>query len=36
MTGGRLEVGEPLKNFRGVLSGVPVYEPDADNRAPLK
>jgi circadian clock protein KaiC len=33
MTGGRLEVGEPLRNFRGVLSGVPVYEPDPDNRA---
>jgi circadian clock protein KaiC len=36
MTAGRLEVGEPLRNFRGVLSGVPVYEPDADNRAPQK
>lgn len=33
MTGGRLEVGEPLRDFRGVLSGVPVYEPDPDNRA---
>jgi circadian clock protein KaiC len=27
MTSGRLEVGEPLRDFRGILSGVPVYEP---------
>jgi circadian clock protein KaiC len=27
MTKGRLEVGAPLRDFRGVLSGVPVYEP---------
>jgi circadian clock protein KaiC len=32
MSGGRLEVGEPLRNFRGVLSGIPVYEPDVDKR----
>jgi circadian clock protein KaiC len=23
---GGIKVGEPLKNFRGVLTGVPVYE----------
>jgi circadian clock protein KaiC len=23
---GRISVGEPLKNFRGVLTGVPQYE----------
>jgi circadian clock protein KaiC len=33
MTNGRLEVGEPLREFRGVLSGVPVYDPDASKRA---
>jgi circadian clock protein KaiC len=27
MTKGRLEIGEPLRDFRGVLSGVPIYEP---------
>jgi len=33
MTGGRIEVGEPLRDFRGVLSGTPVPEPAASNRA---
>jgi circadian clock protein KaiC len=33
MTGGRLEIGEPLRDFRGILAGVPVYEPDADKLA---
>jgi circadian clock protein KaiC len=32
MANGRLEVGEPLRDFRGVLSGVPVYEPVGDRR----
>ena len=27
MANGRLEIGEPLRDFRGILSGVPVYEP---------
>jgi circadian clock protein KaiC len=26
MTDGRIQVGDPLRNFRGVLTGVPVYE----------
>jgi circadian clock protein KaiC len=26
---GRIEVGEPLKQFRGILTGVPVFEPFA-------
>ena len=25
---GRIEVGEPLRHFRGVLTGVPVIERD--------
>jgi circadian clock protein KaiC len=33
---GRIEVGEPLRNFRGILTGVPVAEsptsPPAENR----
>lgn len=28
---GRIEVGEPLRHFRGVLSGVPIYEPDGNS-----
>jgi circadian clock protein KaiC len=32
MTNGRLEIGEPLRDFRGVLSGVPIYEPAGDAR----
>lgn len=36
MTNGRLEVGEPLRDFRGVLSGTPVFEPDVDLRATAK
>lgn len=27
MINNRLEIGEPLRNFRGVMSGVPFYEP---------
>jgi circadian clock protein KaiC len=34
MSRGRLEVGEPLRNFRGVLSGIPVYEPYVDKGGP--
>ena len=30
MTAGRIRVGDPLRNFRGVLTGVPVYEGPAD------
>ena len=30
MTAGRIRVGDPLRNFRGVLTGVPVYEGTAD------
>jgi circadian clock protein KaiC len=26
LNGGRLEVGEALRDFRGILTGVPVYE----------
>lgn len=26
MTNGHIQVGEPLKNFRGILTGVPVFE----------
>ncbi|HEY2148834.1 MAG TPA: ATPase domain-containing protein, partial [Pirellulales bacterium] len=30
MAHGRLEVGEPLRDFRGVLTGIPAYEPSGD------
>jgi circadian clock protein KaiC len=30
MHDGRIQVGETLRNFRGVLTGVPVYEGSAD------
>ena len=26
LDGGRIVIGEPLRDFRGVLTGVPVYE----------
>jgi circadian clock protein KaiC len=32
MTRGGLEIGDPLREFRGVLSGVPVFEPNAAAR----
>ena len=30
MTNGRIQVGKALRHFRGVLTGVPVYEGSAD------
>jgi circadian clock protein KaiC len=30
MTGGRIRVGDTLRDFRGVLTGVPVYEGSSD------
>jgi circadian clock protein KaiC len=30
LSGGRIQVGEPLRHFRGVLTGVPVYEGSSD------
>ena len=30
MTEGHIKVGEPLRNFRGVLTGVPVYEGSSE------
>ena len=30
MNGGRIRVGDPLRHFRGVLTGVPVYEGSTD------
>jgi circadian clock protein KaiC len=30
---GGIDIGEPLRNFRGVLSGIPVPEPDAGSTA---
>jgi circadian clock protein KaiC len=32
---GQLEVGEPLRQFRGVLTGTPVYEPTDDKNPPV-
>jgi circadian clock protein KaiC len=35
LSAGRIELGEPLKNFRGILTGVPTEEPlPAPNREP--
>jgi circadian clock protein KaiC len=33
MTARGLELGEPLREFHGVLSGLPVYEPNPEQRA---
>jgi hypothetical protein len=30
---GGIKVGDPLSNFRGVLTGVPVYETAPPQRA---
>jgi circadian clock protein KaiC len=30
MTGGRIRVGDTLRDFRGVLTGVPVYEGSSE------
>jgi circadian clock protein KaiC len=30
MLNGRLEIGEPLSDFRGILTGVPIYDPYQD------
>jgi circadian clock protein KaiC len=30
LEGGRISVGEPLREFRGVLTGVPIFEGDRD------
>jgi circadian clock protein KaiC len=27
---GKIQVGEPLRAFRGVLTGVPVYEGESE------
>jgi circadian clock protein KaiC len=29
LAGGRIEVGQPLRDFRGVLTGVPTFKGDA-------
>ena len=29
MADGRIGVGPPLRDFRGILTGVPVFEPNA-------
>jgi circadian clock protein KaiC len=33
---GRISIGEPLNQFRGVLTGVPIYEGDDDTLIPGK
>jgi circadian clock protein KaiC len=30
MTGSGLKVGQPLRDFRGILAGVPVFDPYTD------
>jgi circadian clock protein KaiC len=32
MNNGRLEIGEPLRDFRGILTGTPMYEPDGEKK----
>ena len=32
LDGGRISVGEPLRDFRGILTGVPIYEGTAEPR----
>jgi circadian clock protein KaiC len=36
MMNNRLEIGEPLRNFRGVMSGVPFYDPVSNAQRPEK
>ena len=33
--GGGVSVGEPLRQFRGIMTGVPVYSPPTDQEPPL-
>ena len=28
MDAGKLEIGQPLRQFRGILTGTPVFEPE--------
>ena len=32
MQDGRISVGQPLRDFRGVLTGVPIHEGASDQR----
>jgi circadian clock protein KaiC len=34
MRNGKLEIGEPLRQFHGVLTGTPMYEPASDAKSP--
>jgi circadian clock protein KaiC len=34
MNGGKLEIGEPLRHFHGVLTGTPVYDPISETKLP--
>ena len=34
MSGGQIRVGKPLKNFRGILTGVPVLQSSAEMSTP--
>jgi circadian clock protein KaiC len=34
MRNGNLEIGEPLRQFHGVLTGTPMYEPASDAKSP--
>lgn len=36
MTAEGIELGEPLREFRGVLTGVPVHEPHTDSKSKEK
>jgi circadian clock protein KaiC len=33
LAGGNISIGEPLRDFRGVLTGVPVFQGSADGRS---
>jgi len=36
LSNGRIELGEPLRNFRGILTGVPVIEPSSFDSSEAK
>ena len=33
---GQIELGEPLRNFRGILTGLPIADPQSDGRSVKK
>jgi circadian clock protein KaiC len=33
MKNGKLEIGEPLRQFHGVLTGTPLYDPTTETKS---